>query len=48
MWNDIFGNNYLKKISAGIAIEKRFKEREAMLEIDKISRDQGLDSTGDC
>ena len=44
-WNDIFGNNYEKQISAGIAIEKRFKEREAMLEIDKIGRDQGLDST---
>ena len=49
-WNDIFGNNYEKQISAGIAIEKRFKEREAMLEIDKIGRDQGLNSTapGDC
>ena len=44
-WNDILGNNYAKQISAGIAIERRFEEREVMLETDKVGGDQGINST---
>ena len=30
-WNDIFGNDTDEQISAGLAIETRFSEREDMM-----------------
>ena len=49
-WNDILGNDTDKQISAGLAIEKRFSEREDIMKKQEDGRARDFDSTapGDC